>query len=140
MSDPKDDSPKPAGEVVPIEEARRRVEDKAQAEATPAPAEGPAFLKPMMEALARELAGLASPDGVVRIGGEGEAAKAKTAAVVRALGVGLGAALAEAIGKFADKLDIKVTTTPPTAPEAQKQEPPPAAPGAPTDKKPDSNT
>jgi hypothetical protein len=138
MSDPKDDPPRAeGGEVVPIEEARKRVEDKPQTEA-PAVVEGPAFLKPMMDALARELAGLAAPDGTVRLG-EGESGSAKAAAVVRALGVGLGAALAEAIGKFADKIEIKVSASPAPAPPAEgaKAEPPPAAPGAPSDKKPD---
>jgi hypothetical protein len=152
MSDPKDNPPgsnKPEGaEVVPIEEARKRSEDKtaaAPAEAKPVNPAAAAFLTPVMEALARELAGLATPDGQIKLGGDAEAAKAKTAAVVRALGIGLGAALADAIGKFADKLDLKVTlptdvkVTLPT----DKPETPPApapAPGVtPPDKKPDSN-
>lgn len=101
------DSHEPGGDVVSIEAARQ----KAQArEATDAPEPAVAvdaneFLKPVMAAIARELAGVADPDGTVRVGGSDEASRAKTAAVVKGLGVGLGQALAEAFGKWAQKIE-----------------------------------
>ncbi len=58
-----------------------------------------------MAAIARELANVADPDGVVRVGGTDEASRAKTAAVVKGLGIGLGQALAEAFGKYAQKIE-----------------------------------
>lgn len=96
------------GEVVSIDEARRKAAE-AQGEGDGAAAQtvtvnGAEFLKPVMAAIARELAGVADPDGTVRVGGADEASRAKTAAVVKGLGVGLGQALAEAFGKWAEKI------------------------------------
>ena len=68
-----------------------------------------------MAAIARELAGVADPDGVVRVGGSDEASRAKTAAVVKGLGIGLGQALAEAFGKYAQKIETGQATPPVTA-------------------------
>lgn len=108
--EPKD--PKgPAGEggdVVSIDEARRKAAE-AQGDGDGAASEtvtvnGAEFLKPVMAAIARELAGVADPDGTVRVGGADAASRAKTAAVVKGLGVGLGQALAEAFGKWAEKI------------------------------------
>ena len=133
MAGPDDDKPAndSGGDVVPIEEARQRHEAElaatppAPATGTPsagdagAPADGtqstPAFLQPVMAAIARELADLAGSDGVVRLGGEDEASRAKTAAVVRGIGAGLGAALADAFGKWAEKLQHPPTDAPPAA-------------------------
>ena len=105
--DPKE-PPKDAADVIPIEEAR----EKAKAAAEPKPGgeqtvtvDGGEFLKPVMAAIARELANVADPDGVVRVGGTDEASRAKTAAVVKGLGIGLGQALAEAFGKYAQKIE-----------------------------------
>jgi len=67
--------------------------------------EGGEFLKPVMAAIARELASVADPDGTIRVGGSDEASRAKTAAVVKGRGVGLGQALAEAFGKWAQKIE-----------------------------------
>jgi hypothetical protein len=66
---------------------------------------GGEFLKPVMAAIARELASVADADGVVRVGGDDEASRVKTAAVVKGLGIGLGQALAEAFGKYAQKIE-----------------------------------
>lgn len=127
MSDNKKDSDTPAtkaddpgGEVISLEEVRRRLDEQMQKQAAdnPPPAPTPAqsnFLAPVMAALAQQLQGLAGPDGVVRLeGGSDQASREKTAAVLKGLGVGLGAALAEAFGKWADKIQIKVETKAPT--------------------------
>jgi hypothetical protein len=91
--------------IVSLDDVRR---EKQQEEAPPDPAAAnaatAAFMQPIMQAIAKELAGLAGADGQIKLGGEDEAAKAKTAAVVRGLGQGLGAALAEAFGKWAEKI------------------------------------
>jgi hypothetical protein len=103
MDDKKDDEGAP---IVSLDDARK---EKAAA-GQPIKLEGvdaASFLQPVMAAIAKELAGLAGPDGVVRLGGDDEASKAKTQAVVRGLGIGLGAAIAEAFGKLATKVDIK---------------------------------
>jgi hypothetical protein len=68
----------------------------------------------VMAAIARELASVADPDGVVRVGGTDEASRAKTAAVVKGLGIGLGQALAEAFGKYAQKIETGQATPPVT--------------------------
>lgn len=108
--DPKD----PEADVISIADARKKVEgaevvfDKS---GEPAGADksitvnGAEFLKPVMAAIARELANVADPDGTVRVGGTDEASRAKTAAVVKGLGMGLGQALAEAFGKWAEKIE-----------------------------------
>jgi hypothetical protein len=57
-----------------------------------------------MAAVLKELAGLAGSDGQIKLGGEDAASRAKTAAVLKGIGAGLGAALAEAFGKWAEKL------------------------------------
>ena len=94
------------GDVISIEEARKKSgegqPDGAQQTVT---VNGAEFLKPVMAAIARELANVADPDGVVRVGGTDEASRAKTAAVVKGLGIGLGQALAEAFGKYAQKIE-----------------------------------
>ena len=95
------------GEVVPIDQARKKAaEGEAEAPATQQVSiNGAEFLKPVMAAIARELANVADPDGTVRVGGTDEASRAKTAAVVKGLGIGLGQALAEAFGKYAQKIE-----------------------------------
>ncbi len=110
MPDSKDDDGAP---IVSLDDARK---EKAAATGTPIKIEGAdaaAFLQPVMAAIAKELAGLAGPDGVVRLGGDDEVSKAKTQAVVRGLGIGLGAAIAEAFGKWAEKVEIKKDEPPP---------------------------
>src|SRR2546430_16330689 len=114
--EPKDDG----GDVVSLDEARKKAEE-AKAEGADEEIvfehkidktfektislEGGEFLKPVMAAIARELASVADPDGTIRVGGTDEASRAKTAAVVKGLGVGLGQALAEAFGKWAQKIE-----------------------------------
>jgi hypothetical protein len=110
--DKKDDEGAP---IVSLDDARK---EKAAA-AQPIKLEGvdaASFLQPVMAAIAKELAGLAGPDGVVRLGGDDEASKAKTQAVVRGLGIGLGAAIAEAFGKLATKVEIKTDDKTPPGP------------------------
>ncbi len=112
------------GEVISLDEVRKRLDEqmaKHNAETPPPSAEPTAaqnnFLAPVMAAIAQQLQGLAGPDGVVRLqGGADQASRDKTAAVLKGLGVGLGAALAEAFGKWADKIQIKVETTPDAKP------------------------
>lgn len=131
MADNKNDGGSEGGEVISLEEVRRRLDEQMQKHAADnpdakptdgeaAPGATPAnnFLAPVMAAIAQQLQGLAGPDGVVRIqGGTDEASRQKTAAVLKGLGVGLGAALAEAFGKWADKIQIKVEAAP-TTPDA----------------------
>src|SRR6185369_8277270 len=94
------------GEVVPIDQARKKAaEGEAEAPAQQVSINGAEFLKPVMAAIARELANVADPDGTVRVGGTDEASRAKTAAVVKGLGIGLGQALAEAFCKYAQKIE-----------------------------------
>ena len=118
----------PGADVVSIEEARLKAQAKDASNATGEPTavnvDANEFLKPVMAAIARELAGVADPDGTVRVGGSDEASRAKTAAVVKGLGVGLGQALADAFGKWAQK--IEVGAPPPVTIDAQdvKIEPP----------------
>ena len=98
------------GEVISLDDARKKA-GEAEGEAPAAGTQqtmtlnGAEFLKPVMAAIARELAGVADPDGSVRVGGSDEASRAKTAAVVKGLGIGLGQALAEAFGKYAQKIE-----------------------------------
>jgi hypothetical protein len=111
------------GEVISIDEARRKAEETAAGGEPKLPVErtinlgsesGAEFLKPVMAAIARELASVADPDGVVRVGGTDEASRAKTAAVVKGLGIGLGQALAEAFGKYAQKIETGQAAPPVT--------------------------
>lgn len=117
--EPKDPK-EPGADVVSIEAARLEAQAKDSAADDDAPASTPVnvdaneFLKPVMAAIARELAGVADPDGTVRVGGNDEASRAKTAAVVKGLGVGLGQALADAFGKWAQKIEVGVTPPPVT--------------------------
>lgn len=112
------------GEVVSLEEARRRAEERAKAEATgaapPQPVDASGLLQPIVAAIAMELSKVADADGTVRLGGEDEAAKQKTAAVLRGLGAGLGAMLGDAFSKWAEKMvtqgQVKVETNPAPAP------------------------
>jgi hypothetical protein len=94
------------GDVISLDDARKKAgeSDTHQPQQTMT-LDGGEFLKPVMAAIARELASVADPDGVVRVGGTDEASRAKTAAVVKGLGVGLGQALAEAFGKWAQKIE-----------------------------------
>ncbi len=106
--DPKEPK-EPGGEVISLDDARQRAAEPTEGGGAPATEQsvtvnGAEFLKPVMAAIARELAGVADPDGTVRVGGADEASRAKTAAVVKGLGVGLGQALAEAFGKWAEKI------------------------------------
>jgi hypothetical protein len=127
--DEKKDPPPEGGEVVSIEDARKRAESKSEAAAPVEPVAN--ALQPIMAAIARELAGLAGPDGVVKLDGmnQDEATKAKTQALLRGLGQGLGDVLAQALGKWADKVDLKFTTAP-TADAPKIESPPTAPPGA----------
>ena len=108
------------GEVISLDDARKKA-GEAEGE-TPAAGtqqtvtlNGAEFLKPVMAAIARELATVADPDGTVRVGGSDEASRAKTAAVVKGLGIGLGQALADAFGKYAQKIETGQVTPPVTA-------------------------
>jgi len=105
--DPK--KPEDGGEVVSLDEARKKAAESGQpgepTEPQTVTVNGAEFLKPVMAAIARELANVADPDGTVRVGGTDEASRAKTAAVVKGLGIGLGQALAEAFGKYAQKIE-----------------------------------
>jgi hypothetical protein len=119
--DPKD-PPKDEADVISLDDARKKAEERAEADGADQVVfektfektvnvdktiniSGGEFLKPVMAAIARELANVADPDGVVRVGGNDEASRAKTAAVVKGLGIGLGQALAEAFGKYAQKIE-----------------------------------
>jgi hypothetical protein len=119
------------GDVISLEDARKKAEEASEREEVvfektfekkisidktiELGGEGGAeFLKPVMAAIARELAGVADPDGVVRVGGTDEASRAKTAAVVKGLGIGLGQALAEAFGKYAQKIETGQAAPPVT--------------------------
>jgi hypothetical protein len=110
------DDEKKDGEVISLDEARKKAEGakpEEPAEAQPNPFE------PVVTAIAVELAKLADKDGVVHVGGEDEASRARTAAVVRGLGVGIGNALAEAFAKWAEKIQ----TPPADAPTDDKDKP-----------------
>jgi hypothetical protein len=123
--DPKEPK-EPGGEVVSLDDARKKAAEQGEGEPG-APqtvtVNGAEFLKPVMAAIARELAGVADPDGVVRVGGTDEASRAKTAAVVKGLGIGLGQALAEAFGKYAQKIETGQATPPITGAITTKSAP-----------------
>jgi hypothetical protein len=109
MSDPtKPGDGAGGGDVISLDEARAKAQEGEPGAAPPDGAtmtvNGAEFLKPVMAAIARELAGVTDSDGQIRIGGADEASRAKTAAVVKGLGQGLGQALAEAFGKWAQKI------------------------------------
>jgi hypothetical protein len=105
------DEPQDAGDnVVSLDDARRKASaasERGDAEAPPPTVDVNAaeFLKPVMAAIARELSNVADPDGLARAGGSDEASRAKTAAVIKGLGAGLGQALAEAFGKWAQRIE-----------------------------------
>ena len=104
------------GDVISLDDARKKAgESDTQEPQQTVTLDGAEFLKPVMAAIARELASVADPDGVVRVGGSDEASRAKTAAVVKGLGIGLGQALAEAFGKYAQKIETGQATPPVTA-------------------------
>lgn len=115
--DPKD--PKDGGgEVISLDDARKKAGEAGEGQPgqpQTVTVNGAEFLKPVMAAIARELANVADPDGTVRVGGSDEASRAKTAAVVKGLGIGLGQALAEAFGKYAQKIETGQVTPPITA-------------------------
>lgn len=104
------------GEVISLDDARKKSSESGDDGQAGQPQtmtlNGAEFLKPVMAAIARELAGVADPDGSVRVGGSDEASRAKTAAVVKGLGIGLGQALAEAFGKYAQKIETGQVTPP----------------------------
>jgi hypothetical protein len=104
------------GEVISLDDARKKAgeagDEGQAAQQQTMTLNGAEFLKPVMAAIARELAGVADPDGSVRVGGSDEASRAKTAAVVKGLGIGLGQALAEAFGKYAQKIETGQVTPP----------------------------
>ena len=112
--EPKDEG----GDVVSLDDARKKAAEQSSdgdaAAAQTVTVNGAEFLKPVMAAIARELASVADPDGTVRVGGTDEASRAKTAAVVKGLGIGLGQALAEAFGKYAQKIESGQATPPVT--------------------------
>jgi hypothetical protein len=109
-----DEKPPEGGEIVSIDEARKKAEEKKD---PPPPAADPlgGALQPIMAAIARELAGLAGPDGKVNIDqlGADDQSKAKTQALIRGLGQGLGEVLAQAMGKWADKVNLNFSVAPP---------------------------
>lgn len=108
-------------DVVPITRARDLAEEKGaptEAEAhTEAPTEAPpesppageskfgAFLTPVMQAIAKELSGLADADGVLRLGDDPEANRKKSAAVLKGLGQGLGTAIEQALRSWGVKIE-----------------------------------
>jgi hypothetical protein len=109
----------PGGEVVSLDEARRKVGERAAGDADAPPTvnvNASEFFRPVMAAIARELESVADPDGEQRAGGSAEAERAKTAAVVKGLGLGLGQALAEAFGRWAQRIEsgqgLPATVTP----------------------------
>jgi hypothetical protein len=114
MSEPDDPNQHPpdapVADVVSIEDARKKSEERAAQEAAAAAAapkpsaSTQAVLQPVMAAILKELSGLAGPDGTVKLGGEDAAARAKTAAVLKGIGAGLGAALADAFGRWAERV------------------------------------
>ena len=115
--DPKDpkDQKDGGGEVISLDDARKKAGESGEGQAEQPQTvtlNGAEFLKPVMAAIARELASVADPDGTVRVGGSDEASRAKTAAVVKGLGIGLGQALAEAFGKYAQKIETGQVTPP----------------------------
>jgi len=105
------------GEVVPIDQARKKAAEGGDQPVTQQTVtiNGADFLKPVMAAIAKELASVSDPDGTLRVGGTDEASRAKTAAVVKGLGIGLGQALAEAFGKYAQKIETGQAQPPITA-------------------------
>jgi hypothetical protein len=117
------DEPKDSGgEVVSLDDARRKAAEPPAQHAADAPpplavdGDASAFLRPVLAAIARELANVSDPDGAERAGGSDEASRAKTAAVVKGLGLGLGQALADAFGKWAQRIEQGI----PTAVDAPK--------------------
>jgi hypothetical protein len=112
------EKPPEGGEIVSLDEARQKAEAKsAEAQAGEAKPPDPLgnALQPIMAAIARELAGLAGPDGKVNIDAlsPDEQQKLKTQALLRGLGQGLGDVLSQALGKWADKVNLNFTTAPP---------------------------
>jgi hypothetical protein len=127
----------PGGDVVSLDDARKKAaEQQGDGEPQTVTVNGAEFLKPVMAAIARELAGVADPDGVVRVGGTDEASRAKTAAVVKGLGIGLGQALAEAFGKYAQKIESGQAVPPVSGSITTKSAPPDDDDSDPTKKKP----
>lgn len=128
----------PEGDVLSLDDARKKADEKAEREEVvfektfekhinvdkTINLNGGEFLKPVMAAIARELASVADPDGVVRVGGNDEASRAKTAAVVKGLGIGLGQALAEAFGKYAQKIESGQAVPPVSGSIATRTAPP----------------
>jgi len=137
-----DEKPPEGGEIVSLDEVRQKAaaaDAKSGEEAKPAEPLANA-LQPIMAAIARELAGLAGPDRSVKLDAlsTDEQNKAKTQALLRGLGQGLGDVLAQALGKWADKVNLNFTVAPPEdggGPEIKSTpvRSPDPAPGAPED-------
>jgi hypothetical protein len=135
-----DEKPPEGGEIVSLDEARQKAEANKTEAAPPDPAQPNPLnnaLQPIMAAIARELAGLAGPDGSIKLDqlSEDEQTKAKTQALLRGLGQGLGDVLAQALGKWADKVNLNFTTAPPAENKIEStpirsEKAPPGAPGA----------
>jgi hypothetical protein len=109
------------GEVISLEEARRRAQGQADAKSETSatvPIDASNFLQPIVSAIAVELSKVADADGNVKLGGEDEASKQKTAAVLRGIGAGLGAVLGDAFAKWAEKMvqsgNVKIESTTPS--------------------------
>jgi hypothetical protein len=108
-----DEKPPEGGEIVSLDEVRQaKAEEKQDAPKPPDPLGN--ALQPIMAAIARELAGLAGADGTVKLDqmSQDEQAKIKTQALLRGLGQGLGDVLAQALGKWADKVNLNFTMAP----------------------------
>src|SRR5436190_24319392 len=76
----------------------------------PTPSTVPSADAALVATIAKELAGLAGPDGVVRLGGQDPASRERTAAALRNIGAGLGAAIADAFSTWADKVKAETAT------------------------------
>jgi hypothetical protein len=121
------EAPPEGGDVVSLDEARKRAEEKQASAQPPNP-----VMQGIMAQIVGELAKLAGPDGKVELGGGDDASRAKTAAVLRGIGAGLGAALADAFAKWAEKVTV---TAEPGDPNAT-----PPAPDSPTATTPTTGT
>jgi hypothetical protein len=141
-----EEKPPEGGEIVSLDEARQKAEARSAETADAKPAEGEAkpadqvvnnALQPIMAAIARELAGLAGPDGTVKLDAmsQDQQTKLKTEALLRGLGQGLGDVLAQALGKWADKVNLNFTVAPPGEEKVESTpvRTPDPAPGAPED-------
>jgi hypothetical protein len=136
MSDPNnpdDKKPEAGGEVVSLDEARKQKEKAAPEQPS---LDLSAFWQPVMAAIARELGGTNTP---AEASAAEEVARAKTAALLKGFGDGLGQALSQAFGKWAKDIQLKINIEPPKPTPVRKPlvdlgPEPPAVPGADPDK------